>query len=474
MQLKDDRYELVIGLEIHAQLLTESKMFSSSKNQSGDLPNYNVSEIDMSMPGTLPSFNKKCLELAVRAGLGLNCTIHKYSAFDRKHYFYPDLPNGYQISQFYYPIATKGYIMIEDEKISITRIHMENDAGKSIHDNNFSLIDLNRSGVGLIEIVTDPVIYSPMTAGLVVRKIRDILKSLDVCNGDLEKGALRCDANVSVKLKNTIVLGNRCEIKNLNSYRNIEKAIIYEANRQIDLLNNNQEVVQSTMLFDADEEKTYPIRTKEDALDYRYFQDPDLRPIIIDDHYIELVKKNMPEVISYKIARYINDYNISEYEANILASDKYVSQYFEDITKSFSNYSLISSWIIGELFSILNKNEIEFKDNPISSDHFLELLIMMNNAHISGKIAKSVLKYMYEENKSPKIIVKEKDLQQITDESILKDIISTIMNENEQIVSDYRAGKTKVFASLIGIVMKKTNGKANPEIANKILLNLLK
>lgn len=466
-------WEYVIGLEIHAQLNTNSKMFSSSVNKPGEIPNYNVSVIDASIPGTLPSLNKKCLELSIRAGLGLNCTINKFSEFDRKHYFYPDLPNGYQITQFYHPIATKGYIIIDNQKIRINRIHMENDAGKSIHEKNFSLIDLNRAGVGLIEIVTEPDITTPALAAKTVKEIRNILKSLDVCVGDLEKGTLRCDANVSVRLAKSAKLGNRCEIKNVNSYQNIEKAIIYEANRQIDLIVKGEKIRQSTMLFNDATGETSVMREKENLDDYRYFREPDLPSIVIDQNYINQIEQDMPEVLSDKVNRYMTQYKLTEYESQIIASNKYTSKYFEDIAAEFNNYSLISSWMIGELFSLLNKYQIEFKNNTISSHNFLELLEMIDSQKISGKIGKSVLKYMYEEKKSPNLIVQEKKLEQITDQKILTSIISEVVEENKKIVFDFQSGKQKAFVSLIGLIMKKSQGKANPQLVNEILLKLI-
>ncbi len=469
----NNEWEIVIGLEIHAQLNTQSKMFSYSRNDSRSIPNSNVSEIDMAMPGTLPSFNKECLKLAVRAGLGLNCKINKYSEFDRKNYFYADLPHGYQRTQFFHPIASEGYIQVGDQKIRICRIHMENDAGKSMHDKNHTLVDLNRAGVGLIEIVTEPDIRCPEVAANTVKEIRNIVRSLEVCLGDLEKGTLRCDANVSVRLVGATQLGTRCEIKNINSYKNIEKAIKYEANRQIDEINQGKKIQQTTMLFDDELEITLPMRTKEDAEDYRYFKDPDLPPIIIDEDYIKEVRRGMPEVLSDKVARYMTEYKITEYEANILTSNKRISDYFEYIASQFKNYNLLSSWMIGELFSILNKYEIEFEQNPISAENFLELLKMIDSDVISGKIAKGVLKDMYEENKTAVQIVQEKGLKQISNLDELKSIISNILQNNEPLVIQYREGKTKVLASIVGLIMKETKGQANPKLVNDILVNIL-
>jgi len=466
-------WEYVIGLEVHAQVSSNSKLFSGASTSFGAEPNSQVSFIDAAMPGMLPVLNKFCVEQAVRTGLGINGQINKFSAFDRKNYFYPDLPSGYQISQFYHPIVSNGFIEIESadglKKINIERIHLEQDAGKSIHDQSphYTLIDLNRAGIALMEIVTAPDIRSPEEAASYLKKLRSILRCLKTCDGDMEKGSLRCDANVSVRRAGE-PYGTRCEIKNLNSIKNIVKAIEYEGVRQVEILESGGQVDQETRLFDADSGTTRLMRSKEDALDYRYFPDPDLLPLILEESYIQEIKQTMPELPDAKNGRYIEQFGLSKYDAGVLVAEEEIAEYFEQVAQN-SDPKMASNWITGELFSYLNKANLTIEESKISANSLAELINLIKDGAVSGKMAKDIFEEMFESGKSAKKIVEEKGLVQISDESVLEKIIDAIIAQNQDSVLAYKSGKDKLFGFFVGQAMKKTEGKANPSLINNLL-----
>jgi len=472
MSLGND-WEYVIGLEVHAQVKSNSKLFSSSPATFGQTPNSCVALFDAALPGMLPVLNEHCVKQAIKTGLAINATINKVSAFDRKNYFYPDLPSGYQISQFYHPIISNGYLDIEIgdqiKRIRIERIHLEKDAGKSLHDQDptKTFIDLNRAGIGLMEIVTAPDLSSPEEAAEYLKKLRSILRYLGTCDGDMEKGSMRCDANVSVRKKGAS-LGTRCEIKNLNSIKNIVRALEYEAARQIEIIEAGGVIEQETRLFDAEVGETRLMRSKEDALDYRYFPDPDLPPLILEQDYIDQVKKEMIELPDAKKQRYVDDYGLSKYDAGVLSADKAVADYFEIVAKN-SDYKLAANWIMGELFSYLNDNDLEIVNAPIKPEHLAELINLIRDKTISGKIAKDVFKDMMTSSMTPKEIVKAKNLGQISDPNELAKIIEEVVKNNTETVQEYLSGKTRLFGFLVGQVIKASGNKADPVLVNKLL-----
>jgi aspartyl-tRNA(Asn)/glutamyl-tRNA(Gln) amidotransferase subunit B len=472
---KNNQYEIVIGCEIHAQISSKSKLFSRSATDFGALQNSQVSFIDAAMPGMLPLLNEFCIKQAIKTGLALNAQINLVSYFDRKNYFYPDLPQGYQISQFIDPIVKKGYIEIINEdgflkKINITRLHLEQDAGKSIHDQDplYSLIDLNRAGVGLMEIVSNPDLSSPFEAAEYVKKIRSIVRSIETCDGDMEKGNLRCDANVSVRKVGSKELGTRCEIKNLNSIRNISRAIEFEAKRQVDLLEENQIVIQQTRLFDALNGETRTLRSKEDAMDYRYFNDPDLLPLVLTLEFIEEIRKELPELPEAKKARYIQDYKLSDYDAGVLTSETEISEYFEKLVV-IHDPKLVVTWLTVELFGRMNKSGINFSELKIAASDLIELLNFIKDGTISGKIAKDVLDIMIEEGEKAEAIILKKGLKQVSDSGAIEVIIEKVLQDNQSSVLEYKAGKEKLFGFFIGQIMKESKGQVNPQLANDIL-----
>ncbi len=473
-------WEYVIGLEVHAQVKSNSKLFSKAGTEFGASPNSQVSLVDVAMPGMLPVLNKYCVEQAVRAGLSLSAKINKRSIFDRKNYFYADLPQGYQISQFYYPIITGGHIEVTDEDgnpkiINIHHTHLEQDAGKSMHDQSptSSFIDLNRSGIALMEIVSEPEMRSPHEAAEYVKKLRSILRYVGACDGDMEKGSMRCDANVSVRRAGE-PLGTRCEIKNINSIRNIVRAIEYEAMRQVELIESGKEVSQETRLFDADNGTTRTMRTKEDAHDYRYFPDPDLLPLLITDEYIEAIAKTLPELPAAKIARYISTFGLSSYDADVIVADKEVAEYFESVASISKEPKIAANWITGELFGYLNKNNIEINDSKISAKNLAQLILLIKNEVISGKLAKQVFEIMQDAGGTPDEIIEKHGLKQVSDTGAIAKIIAEVIEENSDVVEDYRSGKDKLFGFFVGQVMKKTGGKANPGSVNELLKDALK
>ena len=465
-------WNLVIGIEIHAQVNSKSKLFSSSPTDFGSKPNSQVSLIDAAMPGMLPVINKFCIEQAVKSGIGLNAKINKKSIFDRKNYFYQDLPQGYQISQYKDPIVGEGFVEIETEngqkKVGVERLHLEQDAGKSLHDQdpNFTFVDLNRSGIALMEIVSKPDMNSPEEAVEYVRKVRSILRYLGTCDGNMEQGSLRADVNVSVN-KPGNEYGTRCEIKNLNSFKFIHAAIVYEAKRQIKLIEQGESVNQETRLFNTQSGETRSMRSKEDAHDYRYFPDPDLLPLILDDDWIEGLKSSIPELPDQKKERLINEYSLSSYDADIIVSDKATSEYFEDVVKS-RNPKLVTTWVTSELFSVLNKKNLNIVDSPISSEQLGELIDNIENGKISNRQAKDVFEEMYESGRDAKEIIDQKGLMQISDEGEIEHLVDKVINSNPQNVEKYKNGKDKLFGFFIGEAMKLSKGKANPKILNDL------
>ena len=466
-------WSLVIGIEIHAQVKSNSKLFSSSPTDFGSSPNTQVSLIDAAMPGMLPVINRYCIEQAVRSGIGLNAKINEKSIFDRKNYFYQDLPQGYQISQYKDPIVGEGYIDIETEnnqkRIGIERLHLEQDAGKSLHDQDpkYTFVDLNRSGIALMEIVSKPEMNSPEEAVNYVRKVRSILRYLDTCDGNMEQGSLRADVNVSVN-KEGEGLGTRCEIKNLNSFKHISSAIVYESKRQIKLIESGKNVDQETRLYDINSGETRSMRSKEDAHDYRYFPDPDLLPLVLEKEWIETIKNNIPELPDEKKERFIKEYLLSNYDAEVIVSDKTTSEYYESVVKGRTP-KLVTTWVTGELFSVLNKKNISIQDSPVSADMMGELLDNIESEKISNRLAKDIFEDMCETGKGPNLIIKEKGLSQISDEGEIEKLVDEVLDSNPENIEKYKNGKTKLLGFFVGEVMKLSRGKANPATLNKLL-----
>ena len=473
--LRDNKeYEVIIGLEVHAQVLSESKLFSSSPTKFGSEPNTQVSLVDAAFPGMLPVINEFCIKQAIKTGIGLNAKINNKSIFDRKNYFYADLPQGYQISQYKNPIVGEGSVTLDmpdgEKMIGIERLHLEQDAGKSIHDIDpqNTLVDLNRSGVALMEIVSKPDLRSLDEVNAYIKKLRSIMRYLGTCDGNMQEGSLRADVNVSVRKKGETELGTRCEIKNVNSIKFMQMAIDYEANRQVDILEEGGSIDQETRLFDTKKNETRSMRTKEDAHDYRYFPDPDLLPLELNDDFINEIKKEIPELPDEKKKRFIDKFNLSPYEANILVSDIETSKYFEDVSKN-SDVKLATNWITGELFALLNNKSIEITESPITSENLAKLINLIKDGTISGKIAKTVFEIMADSGKDPKKIVEEKGLKQQSDPKELEKIIDKVISDNPKNVEAYKSGKDKLFGFFVGQVMKQSNGKANPQVVNEIL-----
>jgi len=473
------KWEVVIGLEVHAQVTSKSKLFSGSSTKFGAEPNTQVSFVDSAFPGMLPVINEFCVQQAVKTGLGLNAKINHYSVFDRKNYFYADLPQGYQISQYKNPIVGEGEITLDlpegSKKIRIERLHLEQDAGKSIHDLDPSntFVDLNRSGVALMEIVSKPDLRSPDEVNAYVKKLRSIMRYLGTCDGNMQEGSLRADVNVSVRREGDTNLGTRCEIKNVNSIKFMQMAIAYEAQRQVELLESGKKINQETRLFDTKKNETRSMRSKEDAHDYRYFPDPDLLPLNLDENLIEKIKVNLPELPDQKKDRFISEYSLTSYEANILVSDKEISDYFEEVVKS-SDKKLAKNWIMGDLFASLNEKNISITESLVTSSKMAQLIDSISSGVISGRTAKEVFEIMKETGEEPKNIIESKGLQQKSDPKELEKIIDKIISGNNDKVSQYKSGKDKLFGFFVGQVMKVSGGKANPQLVNEILKQKLK
>lgn len=476
---KED-YEVVIGLEVHAELSTKTKIFCSCPTTFGAEPNTHICPICTAMPGTLPVLNEKVVEYAVKAGLATNCTISKDSKNDRKNYFYPDLPKAYQISQFDKPLCEHGYIEIEDDegnkkKIRLLRIHIEEDAGKLNH-NEFgvgSLVDLNRAGVPLIEMVSEPDIRSSREAEQYLRKIKSILEYIEVSDCKMQEGSLRADVNVSVRKKGEEKFGTRTEMKNMNSFRAIVRAIEYEKDRQIEVLEEGGKIEQETLRWDDINGRTSSMRDKEDAQDYRYFPDPDLVAIRLSDEYVENIRKSLPELPESRRDRYITEYNLSEKDAKLLTSSKYLSNLFEGALAISKNAKAVANWILSDISRILNEKELEPENIPFTAEQLAKMIQLIDKGTISSAIAKKVLTELFEAPKDPEEIIKEKGWIQISDEGAIKEVVMKILENNPQSVADFKAGKDKALGFLVGQAMKETKGKANPQMLNKMFLEEL-
>ena len=478
IERENNKYEVVIGLEVHAQVISQSKLFSSSSTKFGSEPNTQVSLVDAAFPGMLPVINEFCVKQAIKTGIGLKAKINKKSVFDRKNYFYADLPQGYQISQYKYPIVGEGKVILDmpygPKEVGIERLHLEQDAGKSIHDidPNNTFVDLNRSGVALMEIVSKPDLRSPDEVNAYIKKLRSIMRYLGTCDGNMQEGSLRADVNVSVRKLGSKDFGTRCEIKNVNSIKFMQQAIVYEANRQIDLIEDGKEIDQETRLFDTKKNETRSMRSKEDAHDYRYFPDPDLLPLEVSDDYINQLKNEIPELPDEKKKRFIEKFELSTYEANILVSDIETSKYFEEVIKN-SDVKLATNWITGELFAVLNEKNLEISESPVSSNNLSKLINLIKDGTISGKIAKTIFEEMINGDQDPQKIVEEKGLKQESDPKALEELIDKVIMNNTDKVKEYKSGKDKLFGFFVGQAMKESKGKGNPQLINKILKNKL-
>jgi len=476
----NEQYEPVIGLEVHCQLLTKSKAFCSCSTKFGNEPNSNVCPVCLGMPGVLPVLNKQVVEFTIKMGLATHCSVSPKSILARKNYFYPDLPKGYQISQYEEPICTKGFVEIEFEDgkkktIGITRIHMEEDAGKSIHDLDIdTLVDVNRCGVPLIEIVSEPDIRSPHEAYLYLHKIRQVVTYLEICDGNMEQGSLRCDANVSVRKKGETKFGTKTEVKNMNSFRFVEKALEYEINRQIELIENDGKVAQETLLWDANQGIAISMRSKEEAHDYRYFPEPDLVPVLVNQDWIDNVKATLPEFPSERRDRYVRELKLPRYDADVLTTEKALADYFEGVVnhlgkKNDETYKLASNWTMTDVLRVVKDRHIEVSDFPIPPRYLSEMIDLILDGTISGKIAKDVFEEMLTSKEPPKSIVEKKGLMQVSDTGAIEKVIDEILANNKEQVEKYRAGKSQVFGFFVGEVMKAMKGKGNPKVVNEIL-----
>ncbi len=472
-------YEPVIGLEVHAQLLTASKIFCGCSTRFGDAPNDNTCPVCMGFPGVLPVLNKRVVEFAIRLGLATHCEIARYSRFARKNYFYPDLPKGYQISQYELPLCEHGFLDIDvgegKKRIRLTRIHMEEDAGKNIHDvrGDYSLVDLNRTGVPLLEIVSEPDIRSAAEAGSYLRSLRAILQYLEVSDGNMEEGSFRCDANVSVRPMGAKELGTKVEIKNLNSFKAVEKAIDSEIERQIETLADGGKLVQETRLWDADREVTRSMRSKEFAHDYRYFPDPDLLPLAVEEKWIDEIRASLPELPTAREDRFVAEYGLPRYDAQVLTARRDVADYFETAVKIHRNPKAISNWVMGDIFRVIKEKKLDdalrIADWPVPAERLAAMIKMIDEGKISGKIAKTLFSEMLASGAAPEAIVREKGLEQVSDTASIETAIDQVLAANAKAVADYRGGNEKSFGFFVGQVMKATRGKASPQVVNELL-----
>ena len=483
-------FETVIGLEVHVQLKTQTKIFSNAPTLFGKTPNSQVTPLCLGMPGTLPVLNEKVVEFAIKMGLATHCEIAPRSIFARKNYFYPDLPKGYQISQYELPLCQKGWIEIEKEgktkRIGITRIHMEEDAGKLTHVNpEHSLVDLNRAGMPLLEIVSEPELESPEEAGNYLRNIRSIVRYLEISDGNMEEGSLRCDANISIRPRGQKKLGTKVELKNLNSFRFVEKALEFERNRQIELFQEGKkdQIIQETRLYDSDQNNTRSMRTKEYAHDYRYFPDPDLLPLDVSKSWIKKIEASFPELAQDKMVRFKKEYKLSDYDNKFITQDHQIANFFEETLKELlktygkkdieKKAKFVCNWIMGEFIRLLNERKIELSDSKISAKHFAQLLKLIHDNRINAHVGKSVLQKMQDLNLSAEEIVQKDGLEQISDQSTIENVIQEIFKKNPDQVQKYQGGKTKLLGFFVGQVMNKMKGKANPQIVNDLLKKLL-
>jgi len=471
-------FEPVIGLEVHVQLSTKSKLFSGASTFYGAEPNSQACIIDLGFPGVLPVLNQEVVRMAIKFGLAINAEITPRSVFARKNYFYPDLPKGYQISQYELPIVGKGKLefVLEDntkKQVGITRAHLEEDAGKSVHEDFHGLsgIDLNRAGIPLIEIVSDPDLRSAKEAVSYLKTLHALVRYLEISDANMQEGSFRCDANVSVRPKGQTKFGTRAEIKNVNSFRFVEKAINYEIERQIELIESGKTVVQETRLYDSDKNETRPMRTKEEANDYRYFPDPDLLPVVIESSFIEEIRKTLPELPAQKLLRFEKDYGLSNYDASVLTSSREIADYYEATVGASHNSDakLCANWVMGDLLGALNKANLEIEESPISPERLGKLMSRINDKTISGKIAKTIFEHLWNSTEDVDNIIKKQGLEQVTDTGAIEAIVDKIIQDNPSHVADYRSGKDKLFGFFVGQVMKASQGKANPEQVNDIL-----
>jgi aspartyl-tRNA(Asn)/glutamyl-tRNA(Gln) amidotransferase subunit B len=470
-------YEPVIGLEVHAQLKTRSKLFSGASTRYGAAPNTQASLIDLGFPGVLPVLNQEAVTMAVRFGLATHAHIAHHSVFDRKNYFYPDLPKGYQISQFTYPIVQKGYldIMLDGQvkRINITRAHLEEDAGKSLHEDfhGYTGIDLNRAGTPLLEIVSEPELRSASEAVAYLKTLHALLRYIDICDGNLQEGSFRCDANVSVRPMGQEAFGTRCEIKNINSFKFVEKAILYEIDRQIRVIESGGVIKQQTRLYDSQKNETRAMRDKEDANDYRYFPDPDLLPVVIDDAFIQGIRSKMPELPEAKKTRFQTDYTLSDYDARILTSTRELANYFEQVVTESrgAEPKLVANWMMGDLMAALNKANLDIAESPVSTAQLGSLLHRLHDNTLSGKMAKEVFEHLWAGEDNADSIIAKQGLQQVTDTGTIEKLVMDVIAANPSQVADYKAGKDKLFGFFVGQIMKLSQGKANPDLVNRLL-----
>ncbi|MFH1645739.1 MAG: Asp-tRNA(Asn)/Glu-tRNA(Gln) amidotransferase subunit GatB [Candidatus Omnitrophota bacterium] len=473
------KYLTTIGLEVHLQLSTNTKAFCGCRNAFGSEPNTQVCPVCLGLPGSLPVLNREFLHYGIKVALAINCNVSEHMKFDRKNYFYPDLPKNYQISQFDMPLATGGYIEIEGKtkKIGITRVHMEEDAGKLIHDEGtpYSFVDYNRTGTPLLEIVSEPDMATPDEAREYLNNLKSVLEYLDVSDCNMQEGSLRCDANISLRPEGQIQLGTKVEIKNMNSFKGVKEGLEYEQKRQLKLLLSGKTIVQETRLWNAAKKVTEPMRTKEEAHDYRYFPEPDLLPFNIDSALVQKIRNSLPELPSTKRDRFVKEYSISEYDASVLSTDRSMAKYFEESVALYSNPKIIVNWLLADVLKYQNENGLSFSSvvENTSAKDFAGMLKLIDSGTISGKIAKSVLVEMLKSGKSPDEIVKEQGLTQISNQSEIENLAKEVISENEKVSNDYIAGKEKALGFLVGQLMKKTKGKANPGLANKVLIELL-
>ena len=470
-----DNWEAVIGLEIHVQLSTKSKLFSGASTNFGALPNTQACNIDLAMPGVLPVLNEEVLKMAIKLGKALNADINSPTSFARKNYFYPDSPKGYQISQMDKPIVESGYLDIDTEngvkRIGVTRAHLEEDAGKSLHDDfdGQSGIDLNRAGTPLLEIVSEPEINTPQEAVAYLKSIHSIIRYLEISDGNMAEGSMRCDANVSVRKKGDTKLGTRTETKNVNSFRFVEKAIQYEINRQINELESGNQITQETRLYDSQANTTRPMRSKEFANDYRYFPEPDLLPINLEKEFIEEVMATMPEMPTQKKIRFVSEFNLSEYDADLLAADKDLANFFEAVAKVSNSPKLSANWIMGELSAELNNENLSINESKITSNQLGQLILRIEDGTISGKIAKEIFEKLWSSDNEVDEIIQGEGLEQVTDDKEIESMIDKVINNNPEQLEQYRSGKDRLFGFFVGQVMKASQGKANPKQVNDIL-----
>jgi len=481
MDKRKSEWETVIGLEVHVQLATKSKIFSGASTLFGSSPNTQACNIDLGMPGVLPVLNEEVLKMAIKFGLSINANINSPTQFARKNYFYPDLPKGYQISQLDNPIVEGGVLEItlkdgSKKKIRITRAHLEEDAGKSLHEDFEGLtgIDLNRAGTPLLEIVSEPDLSSPEEAVAYLKKIHSIIRYLGISDGNMAEGSMRCDANVSLRKRGSKELGTRTETKNVNSFKFVEKAIQHEMKRQIKILESGERVTQETRLYDSQLDETRPMRSKEYANDYRYFPEPDLLPVVLTEDFIKSVKDLMPELSEEKEKRFVKEYKLSDYDANVLSVDPNLSNFFEEVVVRSRNPKLAANWIMGELSAFLNKENLSILETKVDSINLGNLLSRIEDSTISGKIAKEIFEEMWNSKKSPDEIIEEKGLKQVTDSSEIEKVINQVLEQNQSQLEQYKSGKVKLFGFFVGQVMKASRGKANPEQVNKLLEERLK